>query len=320
MNQTKRILIAYDGSACAEAALDDLQRAGLPDDVEAVVMSVAELWLPPPPPSSLEIVEGAREVEVPADLKRVYSKQSKWAQNALDLAEKGSQRLRSVFPHWTVTSASACGTPSSEVLSKADEWKADLVVAGSHGHSGLRRLMLGSVSQRILTEAKCSVRVARGRVDEPGLPVRILIGIDGSFASQSAVREVATRNWPSGTEVRLLIVEDPLKPTFVGKLIPALAEVVEESNREDRRWIEVELAKCAAMLDRDHLKVSTGTREGEPKRVLVEVAEEWRADCIFLGAIGFSNRLERFLIGSVSAAVATRAHCTVEAVRKLSQQ
>jgi hypothetical protein len=39
-------LIAYDGSACAEAALGDLKRAGLPDEVGAIIVTVAELWLP----------------------------------------------------------------------------------------------------------------------------------------------------------------------------------------------------------------------------------------------------------------------------------
>jgi hypothetical protein len=52
-----KILIGYDGSDCAGAALDDLQRSGLPPATEALVISVAEQWLPPPPPSSYEIVE-----------------------------------------------------------------------------------------------------------------------------------------------------------------------------------------------------------------------------------------------------------------------
>ena len=47
-----RILIAYDGSECAEAALADLTRAGLPHRLEALVFAVVELWLPPPHPES----------------------------------------------------------------------------------------------------------------------------------------------------------------------------------------------------------------------------------------------------------------------------
>jgi long-subunit acyl-CoA synthetase (AMP-forming) len=48
MAASMKALIAYDGSTCADAALDDLMRAGLPGEVEAMVVTVAELWLPPP--------------------------------------------------------------------------------------------------------------------------------------------------------------------------------------------------------------------------------------------------------------------------------
>ena len=48
MSENFKILIAYDGSHCAEAALDDLKNAGLlTENVEALILSVAEVWLPP---------------------------------------------------------------------------------------------------------------------------------------------------------------------------------------------------------------------------------------------------------------------------------
>jgi nucleotide-binding universal stress UspA family protein len=165
--------------------------------------------------------------------------------------------------------------------------------------------------------AKCSVRIARGRLDEPGLPVRILIGIDASEASRAAVREVARREWPSGTEIKLVAVEDPMTPTFIGRLIPAVARAVSESNREELRSIEDELAQCTLLINRDDLNVSTTVREGEPKRVLVQLAEEWRADCVFVGATGVGSRLERFVLGSTSSAVAAQSHCSVEVVKQI---
>jgi hypothetical protein len=93
-----KILIAYDGSDCAEAALDDLQRAGLPVEAEAQIITVAEVWLPPPPPSSYEIVEEATEVKVPADLKRVYTRHCAAAREARSLAERALERIKKKFP------------------------------------------------------------------------------------------------------------------------------------------------------------------------------------------------------------------------------
>lgn len=48
MKALSKILIAYDGSACADAALNDLKRAGLPAALEALVLTVADVILPPP--------------------------------------------------------------------------------------------------------------------------------------------------------------------------------------------------------------------------------------------------------------------------------
>ena len=310
-----KILIAYDGSACADAALDDLQRAGLPAEAEAQIISVAEVWLPPPPPSSYEIVEQARQVKVPADLKRVYSKGCASAKEALALAERASARVKSNFPGWKVSADSSCGSPAWEVVFRADEWKPNLVVVGSHGRTALGRFVLGSVSQRVLTEAKCSVRIARGRVEEPGSPVRIIIGIDGSPGSEEAVRAVAARRWPADSEAKVIIVDDPLIPTLVGSLIPPLVKTIEESNVEDQAWDKEMLAKSAAMLSGNEIKVTTEARHGDPKKELPQAAEDWGADCIFVGSAGFSNRFERFVLGSISAAVAARAHCSVEVVR-----
>ena len=313
-----KILIAYDGSDCADAALDDLQRAGLPSAAEAQVISVAEVWLPPPPPSAAEILERADEVKVPADFKRVYSKGCAAMKEALALAKRASDRVKTNFPGWKVTTDASCGSPAWEVVFRADEWKPDLVVVGSHGRTALGRFVLGSVSQRVVTEAKCSVRIARGRIEEPGSPVRLIVGIDGSPGSEEAVRAVAARTWPAGSEVKVIIVDDPLVPPIIGDIIPPLAETIEESNAEDWSRDKQTLANAAALLRGTDIKVSTEIRLGDPKKELPQAAEEWGADCIFVGSAGFSNRLERFVLGSISAAVAARAHCSVEVVRKSS--
>jgi nucleotide-binding universal stress UspA family protein len=311
-----KILIAYDGSGCAEAALDDLRRAGLPGDgVEAIVIAVAELWLPPPPPSSYEIVEAAREAESPADLQEEFAKGSPAVEAAESLALRAQERLRRNFPGWEVSIEASCGSPAREVIAKADEWQPDLVVVGSHGRSALGRFVLGSVSQKVLTEAHSSVRVARGRVEVEESPVRILIGVDGSPGAEQAVRAVAAREWPAGSEARVVVVDDPLTPTTIGEFIPPVRKWVEESNATDRAWVQKMADAAVGELRATGLSVSAVVKEGDPKRVLVAAAEEWGADSIFVGSTGFGNRFERFLLGSVSAAVAARAHCSVEVVR-----
>lgn len=200
MNEKMKILIAYDGSDCADAALDDLRKAGLPPDAEALILSIAEVWLPPPPPSSYEIVEAAREAQSPADLQKAYLKDSQAVSEARALARRARERLQNNFPGWQIGIEASYGSPAWELIVKADQWKPRLIIVGSHGRTALGRFVMGSVSQKVLTEARCSVRVARGRVEVEDSPARIIVGVDGSPGSEAAVQAVAARHWPMRSE------------------------------------------------------------------------------------------------------------------------
>jgi nucleotide-binding universal stress UspA family protein len=310
-----RVLIAYDGSKCADSALDDLTHAGLPTKGEALVMSVAEVWLPPPPPSSYEIVEMATIAKTPFGLERKYMAGSQAVKDADDMAAKAAARFQANFPNWKVKHEAVWGSPTWELFSKAEDWKADLIVAGSHGRTALGRLFLGSISQWLLNEARCSVRVARGKLDEPDFPVRLLLALDGSRSAEKALEQIASRNWPPKSEVRVVMVDQPLELTYVGGVAPPLRQSVESFNNKERQKSQRFVNAAAKKLKSAGLRVMADVIDGDPKKVLVQVAEEWRADCIFLGATGLSNRFERFLLGSTAGAVAARAHCSVEVVR-----
>ena len=252
-----KILIAYDGSECAEAAMDDLRKAGLPSrGVEALVISVAEFWLPPLPPSSYEIIEAAREAKSPADLQREYAQGSPSVEAEQTLALRAKERLQRNFPEWKISAEATSGSPASEVIRRADEWKPELIVVGSHGRNALGRFVLGSVSQKVVTEARSSVRVARGRIEVDESPVRILLGVDGSPGSEQAVREAAARAWPEGSEARVVIMDEPLMPTTIGYLVPPVNKWIEESNAADRAWVQKIADRAANELRDSGLKVS----------------------------------------------------------------
>jgi nucleotide-binding universal stress UspA family protein len=311
-----KVLIAYDGSKCADAALDDLTHSGLPEEGEALVMSVAEVWLPPPPPSALEIVEMAAMTKGPLGLERKYMAKAQVVSDADRMAAKAAARFQANFPQWQVQHEAVWGSPNWEIHSRAEEWKADLIVVGSHGRNAFGRFFLGSISQWLLNEARCSVRVARGKIDEPDFPVRIVVGLDGSHNSKLALEQVSARNWPGKSEVRVVMIDQPLEPTAVGEFVPTLRRAIAECNEIENANSLRTARKAAAYLQGKGLRAEAVVKVGDPKQGLVQYAEEWRADCIFVGATGLTNRLERFLLGSTAAAVASRAHCSVEVVRK----
>jgi nucleotide-binding universal stress UspA family protein len=314
MDKLMKILVAYDGSACAGAALADLERAGLPATVEATVISVAEAWLPPPPPSSYEMVETALGDQASSATDAGTEGGGPLLEGARALAAAAAARIQASFPAWRVRSEARVGSPASQLLAVADQWKPDVIVAGSHGRSAIGRLILGSVSHKVVAEARCSVRIARGQPRRSDSPVRIVVGVDGSAGAEEAARAVAARDWPAGSEVRLVAAFDTITPTMAGALIPPVVHWAEEENLSAVEMVKRMVEAMEKQFRSANLTVSPIVKPGDPKRILVQEAEGWEADCIFVGASGLS-RIDRFLLGSVSAAVAGRAHCSVEVVR-----
>lgn len=314
-----RILIGYDGSESANEAIDGLLRAGLPAEAEALVVSVAEVWLPPPDD---EVADDTFPTKNPPGLKQARERARRMIEQTKELAERGSKRVQHNFPGWRVSHAALTGSPPFELLNRAGEWQPHLIVVGSHGHTAMGRLVLGSVSQKILTEAPTSVRVGRRSTGSGPAAQRIVVGVDDSPGSQAALESVAARKWFPGSEVRVIVVQDLIKGSPGSLLIAPVNQFVDEVNEAEYAQAK-EIAAAAAEkvragLNDKSITVSFAVEAGNPKQVLVRDAEEFGADCIFTGATGFSNRIERFLLGSVSAAVAARAHCSVEVVR--SQQ
>ena len=308
-----KLLIAYDGSNCSDAAIDDLVQAGLPLNGEALAVSVSEIWMPLPD------AESENSDPYLEELGKHYRERGEAAlAEAKHLADQAADRLKVVLPGWEISSEASYGSPAWEVLSTADKFGADLIVVGSHGQSAISRIVIGSISQKILTEAFCSVRVARGRVDVDPSPQRLVIGFDNSKGAEAAVDAVVSRRWMDGSQVRLVSVLDPVKPSLIGRLIPPVAKAVDEINESEVRWIEEKAESALAKLRNAGLDASLHLHAGNPKRMIVEEAEHWSADCIFVGANKFGSRVERFLLGATSSAVAARAHCSVEVVRKMA--
>lgn len=302
-----KILIGYDGSTYADAALSDLKKAGLPRQADVLVLSAADVFLPPGRDTNLP------EAIKPSILRARASARSE-VKRASRLAAKGRKKIRSKFPSWNVKAASTADSPAWAILKKAETWKPDLIIVGAHGHSKLGRF-LGSVSQMVLTHASDSVHVGRVSTGRTGGKLRVFAAIDGSPNSEFAIRSIASRSWPSGTEFLLVSVIDPKKSTFMERLASREIRWLLGTADSEREATERMLETFAKKLREKGLTVTCQVKKGDPKRVLVKEAESWKADWIFVGARGLSH-LKRFLMGGVSMAVAARAHCSVEVVRR----
>ena len=130
----------------SQDAVDDVARRPWPKHSSIRVISVVVPYVP----GATEFVPGAI-----TPLEVVQSHEA----GARELAERAADRLKA--DSLTVEAVARQGDPAKTIVDEAKEWHADLIVVGSHGRSGLGRLLLGSVAQAVVAHAPCSVEVVR---------------------------------------------------------------------------------------------------------------------------------------------------------------
>ena len=136
--------------------------------------------------------------------------------------------------------------------------------------------------------------------------MKILIGVDDSTFSMDAVAEVAQRTWEAGTEIRLVSVVE--NSSQITQFEPAIESQYKAARRA------VDRASAVLCNSQNKFEVIGTIVEGVPKQIILDEAEAWQADLIVVGSHG-RRGLDRFLLGSVSQAVALHASCSVEIVR-----
>lgn len=143
-----KILLAIDGSRCSDAAVEEVARRPWPEGSLIKVLTVLETPMPPTAETWALPLTYFEEME--AALR-------KQGQNIVNHA---LEKLRS-NKALSADAVLAPGSPRPVILDEAESWGADLIVLGSHGYGALKRFLLGSVSQAVVSHAKCSVEVVR---------------------------------------------------------------------------------------------------------------------------------------------------------------
>ncbi len=304
MARTPKILVAYDGSDAARAAIDDLARAAVGPKADVRVLSVADTWAPALASLSAEAdgwyAQGYAAIEKQSGAARKQAKA---------IAAEGATLVRKRFPGWKVSARDAMETPAEGLLSAAESWKPSLIVLGATGRTALSRMLLGSVSRKVLTHATCGVRVARKpRGKRQGAP-KLLVAVDGSPASETALKIVLSRQWPAGTSVRIVVVVD-YRMGLALNFKAGAAPKADAWKTMARRIGD----KAAERLRNGGLTVTTSLREGDPRGELLRAVRSFRPDTLFMGSRGHGP-LQRFLLGGTSLHLAEHAPCSVEIAR-----
>jgi nucleotide-binding universal stress UspA family protein len=145
--------------------------------------------------------------------------------------------------------------------------------------------------------------------------MKILLASDGSQCSNTAAESVAKRPWESGSELKIVSVIEPFQP-YSTDIYTLSNEFWDKMRAASQEQAEAAIQKAKSYFTGvdSSLIVHTKILTGNPRNTILDEAEEWGADLIVVGSHGYTG-LKRVLIGSVSLAIASHAHCSVEIVR-----
>ena len=296
------ILVPLDGSTLAEAALPrvvELARGG-----ETTVLLVHA------------VAAHGRDgrVATHADLDVTREAEAYLSGVRERLADRGVRAVRAAVRH---------GPPARVIVEVAAAAKADLIVMSTHGRSGLDRMLLGSVAERVLRSTTTPTLLVREATAHVGMrrPAaargaprgpRVVVPLDGSPEAEAILPFLPQIAGSSAVRVHLLRVLEPVPP-LAAEGAPVFIEDVAS------RWRDAEeyLAPVADRLARQGVDVRTEVRRGEVVTEILAAARDAGADLIAMTTHGRSG-LGRLLFGSVAAAVLRTAAVPVFLMRQVA--
>ncbi len=206
------------------------------------------------------------------------------------------------------------GVPSQKILHLIQEHRPDLVVSGMRGFYHTAGLAFGSVSQRLLAYAPCSLMLVPGKVTSGG-GLRIMVATDGSPDAQRAVGLV--KELPGVHEILVVSVVRPLGAVqaVLERCQPAESRNMQaEFLRSRRAAARKAIAETLEMLKGTEATLRAWVIAGHPAEAIARAARRAGADLLVLGARGLTG-VKAVALGSVSQAVAQLATCPVLIVK-----
>lgn len=269
----EKLLLSADGSVLCEGAVREAINLAKTCGSKLYIISVAEV---PEFPEFIATPSMAEKLE--ADTKR-------YLESLKEKAEKEGVSCEILVRSGV--------EPYQYIVDEAAKNNVEIIIMGRRGRTGLQRLMMGSVTAKVIGHAPCKFLVVPK--DAKLTFEKILIATDGSIYSELASREAISIAKRSG-----------------GSLI-ALSVAKRDENLPVAKE-SVDMVRQVA--EREGIKVEALTLKGEPYEVIVKTAEQKNAGLIVVGSYGRTG-IEKLLMGSVTERVIGHSGCAVLVVKKI---
>ena len=208
------------------------------------------------------------------------------------------------------------GRPAAAIVEAIIDGGFELTVLGAGNRSRLGRIVMGSVSTKVLHASPTSVLIVH-RPSELERPVRVLLGTDGSRHSDLAVDQLIEFLDPSTCEIEVVSVAEHLMPV-ISFPIPREGYATSASTPEqEKEWLDAAegvATSAATRLEAAGFKTNVRARLGAPSLQLLDEVDEFKADLVIVGSTGLGG-LQKATLGSVSDQMVRHAPATLVARR-----
>jgi nucleotide-binding universal stress UspA family protein len=212
------------------------------------------------------------------------------------------------------------GDAAKEIVAKAAAAQTSLIVLGTHGRSGFERLMLGSVTEKVLRKAGCPVLTVPPRVTDAALMPsvtfkRILCAIDFGECSMRALEYAMSLAQEASARLTVLHVVEPLPNVPIEDAsalasIKTVREYIAAAKEEGRELLK----RAVPDQVRAYCEVETVLTIGTPYREILRLGDEQAADLIVLGVRG-RGVVDLMFFGSTAQHIVRQAACPVLTLR-----
>ncbi len=284
-----KILLSTDGSKFSEGAVREAVRLAKKCSSSLSVLSVLDTnfefeALAP------QIIERL-EKETRQNLEAVHSRASKEGIECKTVVRKGGETYK-------------------EIVDEAARSKSSMIVMGRRGRTGLTRLMMGSVTARVIGHAPCNVLVVPQAASVEFS--NIVVATDGSKYSAAAASEaigLAKRNGSVLTIVSV-VPSEIATPTDINFTVSQRELIAEKEMQGAEK--NAKMVKEAAQ--KEGVNARAFVMSGRPAEAIIQTAQEKKADLIVLGSHGRTG-VEKLLMGSVAERVIVMSPCAVLVVK-----
>ncbi len=286
----ERILLSTDGSPFSEGAVREAITLAKTCSSKLSVLSVLD-YNPEFDSVAPQIVE-KKEKDARVHLDDVQARARKEGIDCVTIVQKGEDAYKNI-------------------VDEAVKSKSTMIVMGRRGRTGLKRLMMGSVTARVIGHAPCNVLVVP-RASQLSFK-SIVVATDGSAYSLAAASEAIGLAKRNGSELTVISVvpAEIATPTDIDFTMNQRELIAEKEMHNAEK--NAKAIKEAAQ--KEGVSVKAFVMSGKPPEAIIQIAGERKADLIVLGSHGRTG-VERLLMGSVAERVIVLAECPVLVVKK----